>query len=95
MSYQERLHTQLIEWVKGNPVHNYEDGECCPDFSCCYPDLLAPAEVRKAFCNAETKGDNDTKSRMLGEFLSKFLEAKMPDKNVHIAGLEEQRRELE
>jgi len=26
---------QLTEWVKGNSIHNKEQDECCPDFSCC------------------------------------------------------------
>ena len=34
---------QLREWAAGRSVHNGIDrrhGECCPDFSCCYPNLF-------------------------------------------------------
>jgi hypothetical protein len=24
----------------GNPYHNKIDDECCPDFSCCVPDMF-------------------------------------------------------
>ena len=41
-TYKERDLYQLDEWVKGNPIHNNVDDECCPDFSCCRPELLAP-----------------------------------------------------
>ncbi len=46
---QERIESQLKEWVKGNPVHNDVDDECCPDFSCCNPKLLVGTEHRRIF----------------------------------------------
>lgn len=30
-----------------------EDGECCPDFSCCNPDLQWPKELRQKFKEAD------------------------------------------
>lgn len=38
--YRERMRVQALEWAKGNPQHNRIDDECCPDFSCCMPDLF-------------------------------------------------------
>ena len=38
--YQERVLTQIENWVNGISRHNYIDDECCPDFSCCEPDLF-------------------------------------------------------
>jgi len=38
--YQERCIAQLRRWVDGNPKHNEIDDECCPDFSCCHPNLF-------------------------------------------------------
>ena len=39
---------QLAEWVKGNSIHNQDRDECCPDFSCCDNELLAPEDERKS-----------------------------------------------
>jgi len=77
-TYQEAQDHQLSEWVKGRPWHNpfncddtrhdgdTSEGECCPDFSCCEPSMLAPEEARKAFA----KSGNETRMGMLGMFLS-------------------------
>lgn len=43
---------QLRRWVAGDSVHNgltRRDGECCPDFSCCMPQMAWPMEKRAAF----------------------------------------------
>lgn len=76
---------QVELWVNGTSVHNTERDECCPDFSCCKPELLAPAEVRKAFQLADEK----TRYRFLMQFLGELINT-IPDKRVHIAGMEEQ-----
>lgn len=80
MSRQERIEAQLRAWVDGNPTHNTVDNECCPDFSCCAPNLLAEPAVRQRFVNATEQERN----AMLGMFLSAML----ADSNtvVHIAG---------
>ena len=83
---------QLHFWEKGQSYH-IKGGECCPDFSCCNPKLLAPQEVRTLFVSAVNKENSALRYRLLGEFLSKLV-GTIPDKRVHIAGLEEQRREL-
>jgi len=82
---------QLAEWLKGNPIHNQDRGECCPDFSCCNPQLLAPAEVREVF----VKGNSHVRSRLLGEFLSRAFADLKPAAEVYIAGLDADRMELE
>jgi hypothetical protein len=93
--YVERLNKQTLDWVNGNPKHNYTDGECCPDFSCCNPELLAAKEVRELFYKADQTGNDKVRSRMLGEFLGKMVDA-MPDKTkVHIVGLDVSRQELD
>jgi len=92
--YRKRLDKQTLEWAKGNPTHNVVDDECCPDFSCCSPGLLVPPEVRHVFYNAYEKGDANTTNRLLGEFLGKMLAHDVPSCKVHIAGLEQQRREV-
>ena len=85
--YLDRLRQQTSEWLNGNPQHNKVDDECCPDFSCCQPDLLAPKEVREIFYNAEKTGNQKLIDRMLGEFLSKMVATKFPNKKVYIAGV--------
>jgi len=59
---------QLEQWVCGISIHNDELGECCPDFSCCQPSLLASQEERDNFL--VNKGMRDT---MLMMFLSRML----------------------
>lgn len=71
---------QLAEWVKGNPIHA-EHG-CCPDFSCCQPALLAPADVRQKFAAA----DETTRAKFLMGFLGAALALMGKAKEVHIAG---------
>lgn len=39
---------QLARWVAGESVHN-DQGDCCPDFSCCRPSLAWPIDQRRAF----------------------------------------------
>jgi len=58
---------QTRRWVAGESVHNgvRPDGECCPDFSCCRPELLQPVEVRRAFAAA----DERQQMKFLGHFL--------------------------
>ena len=79
---------QLEQWVKGNSIHNDARDECCPDFSCCKPELLAPKEVRQKF----QKADKQTRMGMLSHFLSACV-AKATEESgikVHIAGDREQ-----
>ena len=76
---------QVKLWVAGKSVHNgskeHPFSECCPDFSCCYPDLLWPLELRLKFQSATTK----ERHSMLGMALSALI-AKECDVAVHVAG---------
>jgi hypothetical protein len=77
---------QLAEWVKGNSIHRGErgspDSECCPDFSCCEPSLLAPKHERQAFA----KADEAIRHQMLMGFLGRMIDA-LPEKpRVYIVG---------
>jgi hypothetical protein len=79
---------QLRLWVEGKSVHVKvnrkppDDWECCPDFSCCHPELQQPKEVRKAFVNTT----QEKKNELLMFFLGEFIEKCVPDQRVHIAG---------
>ena len=61
--------TQLSLWQEGKPIHDTERNACCPDFSCCIPELLAPQEVRDKFVN----GDDGERGRLLHAFLILML----------------------
>ena len=94
-TYKERCNFQLDEWVKGNPIHNDIDNECCPDFSCCQPDFLQPEEIRKTFAVVSKRADEeefnpehhpheDAKIGMLMTFLGDAIAKAGTDKKVHI-----------
>ena len=38
--YQQRAIAQGRAWINGEAKHNMLDDECCPDFSCCEPQLF-------------------------------------------------------
>jgi hypothetical protein len=78
-----KIDKQLEEWVKGNSIHNDERDECCPDFSCCQPDLLADEKARLIFVKAFKENDQETQNSMLMMFLGNLLK----NENVHIAGM--------
>lgn len=75
---------QLILWMQGRLVGKKEKAhvvryiagkkieECCPDFSCCSPELLAPYRLRKEFFNYP-----ESRHKMLMGFLGQLL-ANMP-----------------
>lgn len=69
---------QLKSWVEGESIHNDERDECCPDFSCCRPELLQPVEVRRAFQAGSEKQRN--------ALLMEFLGALLAGENVHVVG---------
>jgi len=91
--YKERLNKQTLDWLNGNPQHNKIDNECCPDFSCCKPELLAPIEIRQLFYNAEINNNHRLVDRLLGEFLSKMIDYIPSKPKVYIAGLDYLRQE--
>jgi len=47
---------QLDLWLDGKSVHNddanFDESGCCPDFSCCKPELLVSIEDRELFVDA-------------------------------------------
>lgn len=63
------IEEQLERWVAGDPVHNDERDECCPDFSCCTSELLAAEEERVKFREAT----GDARDGMLATFLGRAL----------------------
>jgi len=94
-NYKERCNNQLEEWVKGNPIHNKIDDECCPDFSCCKPKFLAPFEIRQTFKEVCKKADeeefnpkyhpyDDAKMGMLMSFMGAAFNEELSKKKAYI-----------
>ena len=52
--------------------------ECCPDFSCCEPKLLASYETRRKFADSS----EDQRLAMLGMFLGKAMNEAVSQKGV-------------
>jgi len=75
---------QLEEWVKGNSIHNTDRDECCPDFSCCCPKLLAPEDERKTF----QAGNEELRMQMCMIFLERSMLNESLDKLTHIINSE-------
>ena len=75
---------QLARWVAGDPVHNASRGECCPDFSCCQPQLLASLDVRQRFKRACDEGDEQAKMAMLGGFLATACASATADTGIEV-----------
>ena len=75
---------QLKNWLAGKPLHNYARDECCPDFSCCKPELLAPLHEREAFCLLSDK----ERMPMLMVFLQRLVSLAFEEsgKKVYVAG---------
>lgn len=46
-TYKERTLEVSSLWVRGVSVHNDVDDECCPDFSCCYPETFTKDELKR------------------------------------------------
>jgi hypothetical protein len=63
---------QLMSWLRGISGHNLDDG-CCPDFSCCRPELRVPLEEREAFMTAYVGKDTMTLERMNLRFLGNAI----------------------
>lgn len=78
-SYEEHLDL----WVKGESHHvkvHAGDPECCPDFSCCKPELLQPLEVRVAFSSASPR----QRDKLLMAFLGALFTKERPDVSAYI-----------
>lgn len=54
---------------------------CCPDFSCCKPELAVPLDVRRAFVEHPENQDE-----MCQMFLRSALELMGRGKDIYIAG---------
>lgn len=84
MGYRKRYKKQLAFWVEGTSIH-MPNGICCPDFSCCMPELKAPKEERELFQQLYLAKKYNEYEKMLMMFLGRALPL-ITDKKVYIAG---------
>ena len=74
---------QLKLWVTGQSIHRGKRSdprsECCPDFSCCKPELLAPESERREFVEHPEKRND-----MCGTFLGRLIAREFPRGNIEV-----------
>lgn len=79
-TYEQAQQYQLDEWVAGRPWHNTrspnsdeicDEGECCPDFSCCVPELMWDEQKREIFAS----GNQIIREEMLINGLTNLLKS--------------------
>lgn len=77
---------QTERWVAGDSVHVRVGNcwECCPDFSCCYPDLQRPKAEREAFARADGMAREAFYSAALGALVERTLGHGLG--RVHVVG---------
>ena len=45
--YKDSLMRQTNLWIQGIPIHNTFSDECCPDFSCCRPEMFTTDDDKR------------------------------------------------
>jgi hypothetical protein len=58
------------------------NGECCPDFSCCRPELLWPTKMRESFILASPEKRDEMLRTSVVEAISRMV----PEEKVYVAG---------
>lgn len=48
---------QIEKWAAGESIHNPDRNECCPDFSCCFPELKWTNSTREQYLHHARKND--------------------------------------
>ena len=74
---------QLEYWLEGYSYCPSTNRECCPDFSCCNPELLAPADHRRVF----VEGNAEIREGMCMSYLGGLIATLPKPEKIHIAGL--------
>lgn len=77
---------QLALWVAGDSRCPNDRDECCPDFSCCQPELLADKKTRERFASATDEERAGFLGMFLGAAFSKAAETDLDAPKVHIIG---------
>ena len=80
---KEAGNKQLFSWLDGKSKHLSEyltviqddTDRCCPDFSCCYPELLWDLDTRLLFIT-----DIDSRERLLNSAVSNIIHRDIDDR---------------
>ncbi len=73
MEKRARQEHQLRQWLRGRSTHDYRTDTCCPDYSCCHPELQAPLEQREHYYTLYQQGDLWRVQRLRLEFLGRTV----------------------
>lgn len=74
VKYCRNTEEQLRWWLEGDSRHNSTLDECCPDFSCCQPELQWGADERKTYVEAYNTGDEQVRDSMNQTALVRAIE---------------------
>ena len=80
---KEANNKQLFSWLDGESKHLSEyliviqddSDRCCPDFSCCYPELLWNLDIRLLFIT-----DINSRERLLNSAVSNIIHKNIDDR---------------
>lgn len=67
---------QVEKWKNGESIHDNDNDQCVPDYSCCYPLLKASAEERKGHAEAFIAGDIAEQHKYVKRFVERFQKLK-------------------
>lgn len=70
------IHGQVSAWELGVSIHLEDEHLCCPDYSCCFPELLACPETRERYARAWACEDLDTVNELDADFLGQLIDHK-------------------
>ncbi len=81
---------QTCAWIVCRNVHVRVGGswECCPDFSCCYPDCAVAPAVREGFAAADAPRRMEFYAKFLADFVRMVSDRPM---DVHVVGSTDRR----
>ena len=82
MTYIEQLNL----WVDNKSVHDDEQDQCCPDFSCCNKEINTPPEIKELFRDAYLRNNEELQYQLLLKFLGAAISTLPNGKKVYIAG---------
>ena len=77
---------QLERWVAGESVHNATRDECCPDFSCCQPEMQWAEPRRREFQEAFLADDHVRVHDLLMGGLTRMVGESDIETKVHVTG---------
>lgn len=75
---------QLELWVEGQNIHNSKTDDCCPDFSCCQPDMEWEVENKILFAEAYVNQDLELVKKLMVKSIEALARAEYPDMEIDV-----------